>query len=57
MCFEQLIDLCEEGVDGGFGFELAVGEVVVLPLGEEGGDLLLEGLHEGLDEMKINLND
>ena len=57
MCFKQLIDLREEGVDGGFGFELAVGEVVVLPFGEEGGDLLLEGLHEELDEMKINLND
>jgi hypothetical protein len=42
-----VVDLGEEGVDGGFGFELAVGEVVVLPLGEEGGDLLLEGFHVG----------
>ncbi len=41
----------EEGVNGGFGFELAVGEVVVLPLVEEGGDLLHYGLHVGLDEI------
>jgi hypothetical protein len=46
-----LIDLHEEGVNGGFGFELAVGEVVVLPLVEEGGDLLHYGLHVGLDEI------